>query len=136
MTTIFTGASHSKDVWTEHSILADRKNLKNDPISIPSSVAGSDDDFEEVPIPAVAGPSSPYPGTPTTLDTNRTRPGTPGTITTAPSVDDDYAEYGRDEVSDADDHGVDKGDSGVIRLEIGGETAEQKAKRAALALRK
>ncbi len=80
-------------------------------------------------IPSVAGPSSPYPGTPRTPGTRAT---TPGTVTTAPSVDDDYEGYGeegsggeREEVQD-----------GVIRLEIGGETPEQRAKRIALALRK
>jgi xeroderma pigmentosum group C-complementing protein len=50
-------------------------------------------------------------------------------MTTAPSIDDDYAGYGEEE-------GDEDADDGVIRLEIGGETAEEKAKRIAFALRK
>ena len=83
-------------------------------------------------IPSAAGPSSPRAQTPNTPATNLTR-GTPaGTITSAPSVDDDYAGY--------DEGGSDRedgsGDDGVIRVEFGGETPEQRAKRIALALRK
>ena len=55
---------------------------------------------------------------------------TPGTNTTAPSVDDDYAGYGEDDDED------EKEDSGVIRVEFGGETPEEKARRIMLELRK
>lgn len=79
---------------------------------------------------ATAGPSSPYPGTPTTPGTNLTAATTPGGGTTAGDTDADP--YGDDE--DDEDSGED-GD-GVIRLEIGGETPEEKAKRIALATRK
>ncbi|KAK8858825.1 hypothetical protein IAR55_003055 [Kwoniella newhampshirensis] len=111
----------------------------------PSSVTGSsrppsetsideEDEFEEVPIPDSAGPSSPYPGpgTPTTPGTNLTHGTTPGgSVTTAPSVDDNFNGYGDDESGEGSEE-----DDGVIHLEIGGETAEEKAKRIALALRK
>ncbi len=79
-----------------------------------------------MPIPSAAGPSSPYPGTP--RPGILTHGGTPGTVTTAPSVDDDYAGYGEERSGAEEDE--------VIRLEIGGETAEERAKRIALALRK
>jgi xeroderma pigmentosum group C-complementing protein len=86
-----------------------------------------DEELEEVPIPS--GPSSPYPGPPHTpgTTTNPTAGTTPGTATTAPSVDDEYAEYGESSSSEGNE---------VIRLEIGGETEEEKARRIALALRK
>lgn len=103
----------------------------HEPISVGSS--DEDEDFEEVPIPAVAGPSSPYPGAPTTPGTNLTHAGTPGTITTAPSVDDDYGGYGEDGSEGEEEGGS---EDGVIRLEIGGETPDARAKRIALALRK
>ena len=90
-----------------------------------------EDEFEEVPIPSVAGPSSPFPGTPNTGG-NLTRGTTPGTVTTAPSVDDNYDGY-QDEASGEEDQ---PGGDGIIRLEIGGETPEDRAKRIALALRK
>jgi hypothetical protein len=85
-----------------------------------------EEDFEEVPIPS-AGPSSPFPGTPQTAGTIRTAEGTPGTLTSAPSIDDDYAGYGESSEGEEEE---------VIRLEIGGETEEEKAKRIALAMRK
>jgi hypothetical protein len=64
--------------------------------------------------------------------TRRTTPGTAGTVTTAPSVDDDFG-YADDagESSSSEKEGDE-----VIRVEIGGETPEEKAKRIALALRK
>nr|XP_018262096.1 uncharacterized protein I303_05111 [Kwoniella dejecticola CBS 10117]OBR84254.1 hypothetical protein I303_05111 [Kwoniella dejecticola CBS 10117] len=65
-----------------------------------------DDEFEEVEIPSAAGPSSP--------------------------IDYDLDGYG-DESGDESGEGE---EDGVIQLEIGGETAEEKAKRIALALRK
>lgn len=104
------------------------------------SSGDSSDDFEEVPIPttpgaraksqnASAGPSSPYPysaATPTTPGTNVTARNTPAATTAGETDEDPYAE---------DDDEEEEGD-GVIRLEIGGETPEEKAKRIALALRK
>lgn len=99
------------------------------------------DDFEEVAIPttpgsrvksanASAGPSSPYPysrtGTPNTPGTNLTAANTPAPTTAGETDEDPYAE---------DEESGDEG-GGVIRLEIGGETPEEKAKRIALALRK
>jgi hypothetical protein len=48
-------------------------------------------------------------------------------VTSAPSIDDDYAGYGESSEGEEEE---------VIRLEIGGETAEVKAKRIALAMRK
>lgn len=98
------------------------------PVSIPSSgEEDEEDDFEEVAIPS-AGPST-APGTPGTPGRAVTGVSTPGTNTTAPSIDDDYAGYGEEEDEE-------KEDDGVIRLEFGGETPEEKAKRIALALRK
>ncbi|WVR06564.1 hypothetical protein IAU60_003595 [Kwoniella sp. DSM 27419] len=104
------------------------------PISVSSGTddQDEDDDFEEVPIPATAGPSSPYPGTPTTPGTALTHATTPGTVTTAPSIDDDFDGYGGADGGESEDDN----DDGVIHLEIGGETAEEKAKRIALAMRK
>lgn len=104
-------------------------------ISIPSEDEDEEeedeDDFEEVPIPnATAGPSS-QPGTPSSA----IRPGldvdTPGTNTTAPSVDDDFEEFAED-----DEEAEEGGGDGIIRVELGGESAEAKAKRIALALRR
>ncbi|WVQ65333.1 uncharacterized protein L199_003509 [Kwoniella botswanensis] len=99
--------------------------------TITSDEDNEDDDFEEVPIPSVAGPSSPYPGTPTT-NGNITAGTTPRTNTSAPSIDYDLEGYG----GDSDAESGEGEDDGVIHLEIGGETAEEKAKRIALALRK
>ncbi|WWC71011.1 uncharacterized protein I206_104964 [Kwoniella pini CBS 10737] len=90
-----------------------------------------DDEFEEVAIPSIAGPSSPYPGTPNTGG-NITAGTTPGTNTTAPSIDYDLDGYGEG----SGDESAEEEEDGVIHLEIGGETAEEKAKRIALALRK
>lgn len=103
-------------------------------ISIPSEDEEEDeDDFEEVPIPSdVAGPSS-QPGTPGSSIRHRTDVDTPGTNTTAPSIDDDFEGYGEEEDGE---EGEEQGDDGVIRVELGGETEEEKAKRIALALRK
>ncbi|WWC88411.1 uncharacterized protein L201_003322 [Kwoniella dendrophila CBS 6074] len=98
--------------------------------TISSDDEDEEEDFEEVPIPSAAGPSSPYPGTPNTTG-NITAGNTPGTNTTAPSIDYDLEGYG-----DSDDESGDGENDGVIHLEIGGETAEEKAKRIALALRK
>ncbi|WVW84955.1 hypothetical protein I302_106991 [Kwoniella bestiolae CBS 10118] len=99
--------------------------------SVSSEDENEDDDFEEVPIPSAAGPSSPYPVTPTT-NGHITAGTTPGTATTAPSIDYDLEGYDRD----SDDESGEGEDDGVIHLEIGGETAEEKAKRIALAMRK
>lgn len=57
---------------------------------------------------------------------------TPGSNTTAPSIDDNFDGYGDEEEEEED--GGEKDD--VIRLEIGGENEEEKAKRIALAMRK
>jgi xeroderma pigmentosum group C-complementing protein len=57
---------------------------------------------------------------------------TPGTNTTAPSIDDNFDGYGDEE--EEEEEGGEKDD--VIRLEIGGENEEEKAKRIALAMRK
>ena len=105
------------------------------PISVHSSSAENDeeDDLVEVPIPSVAGPSSPYPGTPTTPG-NLTKPTTPATGTTAPSIDDDCAGYG--EGDDGNEEGTQGTEAGVIRLEIGGELPEDRAKRISMAMRK
>jgi len=99
-----------------------------------------DDDFEEVAVPATATTSSPYPGTPTTA-ANHTNPATPGTVTTAPSIDDDFdadsrVESGSEVAAESDDAEDDMATAGVIRVEIGGETIEERAKRIAMALRK
>ncbi|KAK4687165.1 xeroderma pigmentosum group C-complementing protein, partial [Tremellales sp. Uapishka_1] len=102
---------------------------RSDAISVHSSASSDeDDDFEEVPVPDLRTSMS-APGTPTTPGSvlNAT---TPGTMTTAPSIDNDYEGYGEggsEEEAEED---------GVIRLEFGGETAEEKAKRIALAMRK
>jgi hypothetical protein len=48
-------------------------------------------------------------------------------LTSAPSVDDGYAGYGESSEGEEEE---------VIRLEIGGETEEEKVKRIALAMRK
>lgn len=93
------------------------------PISVHGTSSDDEEDFEEVPIPS-AGPSSPFR---TPVGTDRTAEGTPGTLTSAPSVDDDYAGYGESSEGEEEE---------VIRLEIGGETEEEKAKRIALAMRK
>lgn len=86
-----------------------------------------EDDFEEVPIPQ-AGPSSPYPETPKTMLIGGTA--TPGDVGTPASVEEAYAGYGEGSEDE------DEEDDGVIRLEIGGETPEEKAKRIAMAMRK
>jgi hypothetical protein len=101
-------------------------------ISIPSDEDIEDededeDDFEEVAIPDQAGPSS-APTTPAGHLVSAVN--TPGTNTTAPSIDDDFEGFGED-----DDEEGEKQDE-VIRLEIGGENEEEKAKRIALAMRK
>jgi hypothetical protein len=103
------------------------------PISVHSTADEDEeeDDFEEVPIPS--GPSSPYPDTPGS-GTNVTRHTTPGTVTTAPSVDDNFGD--RDDEGESSASGSGTEGDGVIRVEIGGETPEEKAKRIALALRK
>jgi hypothetical protein len=77
---------------------------------------------------ASAGPSSPYPTSqPGTPHTNRTARTTPAATTAGETDEDPYAEDDDEKSEDGD---------GVIRLEIGGETPEEKAKRIALALRK
>ncbi|ODN81917.1 hypothetical protein L202_02261 [Cryptococcus amylolentus CBS 6039] len=93
------------------------------PISIASTVQvissdddEEDEDLEEVPIPTA--PSSPYPNTPISQPTG----------TSTPLVGEHAAEDEDDEDEEEDD--------GVIHLEIGGETAEEKAKRIALMNRK
>jgi hypothetical protein len=84
-----------------------------------------EDDFEEVPIP-YAGPSRlSTPITPRTIDVS-----TPASLTSAPSVDDEFEEVGI-----AVEEPTQKYDE-VIRVELGGETAEQKARRIELASRK
>lgn len=91
-----------------------------------------EDDLEEVPIP-LAGPSSPYPGTPTTQGTNLTRAtNTPGTIDTGDDSDEDEAGVY------SDGHDINTGEevAGVLTLEIGGETPEERERRIALAMRK
>lgn len=96
-------------------------------ISIPSEDEDQDedeDDFEEVAIPGASTPVTPARGQ--SVATN-----TPGTNTTAPSIDDDFDGYGDEE---EEEEGGEKDD--VIRLEIGGENDEEKAKRIALAMRK
>lgn len=57
-------------------------------------------------------------------------------MTTNPSVDDDFTGYGDEDVAEDDEEGEDDGNDGVLRIEIGGETAEEKAKRIMLAMRK
>jgi hypothetical protein len=95
-------------------------------ISIASASASEEedeDDFEEVAIPGASTPVTPARGQSVATDT-------PGTNTTAPSIDDDFEGYGDEE----EQEGGEKDD--VIRLEIGGENEEEKAKRIALAMRK
>lgn len=84
-----------------------------------------------MPIPSAAGPSSSRGGTPATGGT-ATGYNTPGTVTTAPSMNDHYGAYGEED--EAEDQGTN--DEGVIRLELDGETQEQRDKRKAMALRK
>lgn len=91
-------------------------DLTKSPISVHSSLQDDDDDedeFEEVEIPAAGSASM---------------PGTPATGTLA----DFGTSAGEGGHSDSDE----EGDNQVIRLEIGGETEEEKAKRIALAMRK
>lgn len=89
-----------------------------------------DDEFEEVPIPAAApvtpGGTASYPGTPASRGTALTGATTPADLT-AESGAEGYEGYDVDESEE---------DDGVIRVEIGGETPEEKAKRVAIALRK
>lgn len=73
-----------------------------------------------------SGASSPFPGTPVSRGTAITAATTPGDMT-AESGAEGYGEYDEDESEE---------DEGVIRVEIGGETPEEKAKRIALSLRK
>jgi hypothetical protein len=99
-------------------------------ISIPSEDEEDedDDDFEEVAIPGASTPITPGTGTGrqgSVMDT-------PGTNTTAPSIDDNFDGYGDED--EEEEEGGEKDD--VIRLEIGGENEEEKAKRIALAMRK
>lgn len=111
---------------------AKQGQTSNTAISIPSEDEDEDDedDFEEVAIPGQGGPSS-APTTPARHQSVATdTPGT-GTNTTAPSIDDNFD--GFDDEEEEEDAG--KGDE-VIRLEIGGENEEEKAKRIALAMRK
>lgn len=105
-------------------------------ISIPSDGEEAEDDedeFEEVEIPAgQAGPSS-GPNTPGTGGSRQQSVAvdTPGTNTTAPSIDDDFDGFGDDDEEEGGEQ-----DDGVIRVEFGGENEEEKAKRIALAMRK
>ncbi|WVQ73331.1 hypothetical protein IAR50_002899 [Cryptococcus sp. DSM 104548] len=94
------------------------------PISIASTIQmissddeEEDDDLEEVPIPSA--PESTYPNTPTSQPTG-------GAST--PLVSGPIAEEEEEDDEEEDD--------GVIHLEIGGETAEEKEKRIALMNRK
>jgi hypothetical protein len=110
-------------------IPAKQGQTSNTAISIPSEDEDDEDedDFEEVAIPGQGGPSS-APTTPARHQSVATD--TPGTNTTAPSIDDNFDGFDEGEEDDAG-----KGDE-VIRLEIGGENEEEKAKRIALAMRK
>lgn len=112
---------------------AKQGQTSNTAISIPSASEDEDeedeDDFEEVAIPGQGQ------GGPSSAPTTPARQGsvaidTPGTNTTAPSIDDNFDGFDEEEEDDAG-----KGDE-VIRLEIGGENDEEKAKRIALAMRK
>lgn len=103
---------------------AEAIDLTGSPISVHSSLGHDDDDededeFEEVEIPVAAGSAS-MPGTPTS--------GTPADVGTSAAAGDGGGGY-----SDSDSE---EDANQVIRLEIGGETEEQKAKRIALAMRK
>lgn len=97
------------------------------PITIPSSPENveEDDEFEEVAIP-IAGPST-VPGTPGTPMTPYSM-STPNVNGTSVAVSDDEHGYMDEEEEEEEEQ--------VIRLEIGGETPEEKAKRLALAMRK
>ena len=106
--------------------------LNIEPIVVASMSENEDEDFEEVPIPSAANPSSPYVGTPTTTGRNPSQGHTASLPTSPFSVNDDYAGYDDQQ----DDENEDEGQDDVIRLEIGGETPEEKAKRIAFALRK
>ncbi|BEI91040.1 uncharacterized protein CcaverHIS019_0311100 [Cutaneotrichosporon cavernicola] len=91
-------------------------DLTTSPISVHSSLKDGDeeeDEFEEVEIPAATSAS--MPGTPAT--------GTPADVGTS------AGEGGYPDTDEEDDNQV-------IRLEIGGETEEEKAKRIAMAMRK
>ncbi|CAD6566755.1 MAG: hypothetical protein TREMPRED_002955 [Tremellales sp. Tagirdzhanova-0007] len=116
------------------SLLVDGKApaLNIEPIVVASMSENEDEDFEEVPIPSAANPSSPYVGTPTTTGRNPSQGHTASLPTSPFSVNDDYAGYDDQQ----DDENEDEGQDDVIRLEIGGETPEEKAKRIAFALRK
>lgn len=102
--------------------------------------AEDDDDFEEVPMPVSTGistvsigtafaESTPINDTPTSLPQAMGGDRTPGNLV-ADSESDGYGEYHDDEDNESTP------EEDAIRVEIGGETAESKAKRLALALRK
>lgn len=98
---------------------AEAIDLTNSPISVHSSMHDGDEDedeFEEVEIPVAASTS--MPGTPAS--------GIPGDFGNGDAT-------GQGRYPDSDD-GEDENQ--VIRLEIGGETEEEKARRIALAMRK
>lgn len=106
--------------------IAKQGNTSHTAISIPSEDEEDEDedDFEEVAIPGAS--------TPITPGRQGSVVNTPGTNTTAPSIDDNFDGYGDEE--EEGEEGGEKDD--VIRLEIGGENEEEKAKRIALAMRK
>jgi len=118
--------SHSPADWTDK--IAKQGQTSQTAISIPSEDEEDEDedDFEEVAIPGASTPITPGTGRQgSVMDT-------PGTNTTAPSIDDNFDGYGDEE--EEGEEGGEKDD--VIRLEIGGENEEEKAKRIALAMRK
>lgn len=104
-------------------------------ISTTTDEDDDEDEFEEVAIPSTSAGAAPItpsrtvsaPGTPASRGTALTGATTPADMT-AESGMEGYEGYDMDESEEEDD--------GVIRVEIGGETPEAKAKRIAMALRK
>ena len=106
--------------------------LDIEPIAVAIGSENEDEDFEEVPIPSAADQSSPYAGTPATPGTYPSQGRTASIPTSPRTMDDEYAGYDAEQDDEEENHGQDDG----IRLEIGGESPEERAKRIAFALRK
>ena len=109
-----------------HSSYHPQRLPEADAIPVPSS-SDEELELEEVPIPEAGAPSSRY-GTPTTTG-GLTAGTTPGTLrSNAVTSEDDASEESFDGDGQKDDE--------VIRVQIGGETPEEKARRIMLSLRK
>lgn len=93
--------------------------MTKSPISVHSS-SDEEDEFEEVDIPGSNVGSS--------------APGTPGSVATGADGADTTVDVSA--VSESESEEEADGEEQVIRLELGGETAEEKAKKLAWAMRK